>query len=54
MGGMYRTTQRLVEVSQGKSKPEQTVIKLEWGSQGLGARLPQMGMAKADLAQAKN
>ena len=37
---MYRTTQRLVEASQRKSKPEKTVIKPGWGSQGQGSLAP--------------
>ena len=54
VGGMYRTTQRIVEASQRKSKPEGTVVKLGWGSWGQGSLAPQMGKAKANPAQAKN
>ena len=43
MGRMYGTTQRLVEVSQGKSKSEKTVIKPGWGSQGQGSLAPPDG-----------
>ena len=43
MGGMYRTTQRIVEASQRKSKPEGTVVKLGWGSWGQGSLAPPDG-----------
>ena len=36
----YRTTQRIVEASQRKSKPEGTVVKLGWGSWGQGSLAP--------------
>ena len=41
-------------MSQGKGKPEETIVKPGWGAGAKGARPPQMGMAKADPAQAKN